>query len=93
MPIESAILAFAAIVGWAYMFVFLMAFQLTGPFVVMIYQMLVTDILRFCIIYAIFLIGFSQAFFILFGYHGMNQNDYHSFYTEFILCIVFLYMI
>lgn len=91
-PIETAVLAFAAVVGWVYMLFFLMAFELTGPFVVMIYQMLVTDVLRFCIIYAVFLVGFSQAFFILFGYNGMNQNNYHLFHIEFILCIVF-YMI
>jgi len=47
-----------------------MAFRLTGPFVVMIYEMLFNDVLRFFIIYMVFLAGFSQAFFILFDNNG-----------------------
>ena len=42
---------------------FVMAFRLTGPFVVMIYEMLFNDVLRFFIIYGVFLAAFSQAFF------------------------------
>jgi hypothetical protein len=52
------------------MFFFVMAFQLTGPFVFMIYEMLVNDVLRFCVIYMVFLAGFSQAFFVLFNNNG-----------------------
>lgn len=37
---------------------------------VMIYEMLFNDVLRFFIIYGVFLAGFSQAFFILFDYNG-----------------------
>jgi hypothetical protein len=47
-----------------------MAFQLTGPFVFMIYEMLLNDVLRFCAIYMVFLAGFSQAFFVLFNNKG-----------------------
>ncbi|CAF1503535.1 unnamed protein product [Adineta ricciae] len=54
------------------MLFFIMALQLTGPFVFMIYKMLSKDILRFCIIYIVFLIGFSQAFFILLNYNGLS---------------------
>ena len=32
-----------------------------GPFVVMIYEMILVDVLRFVLIYVIFLIGFSQG--------------------------------
>lgn len=52
------------------MLFFVMAFRFTGPFVVMIYQMLFNDILRFCIIYLVFLVGFSQAFFVLHNNDG-----------------------
>ncbi len=65
MPAQSAMLALASIAGWTYMLFFLMAFRLTGPFVVMIHQMLFNDVLRFVIIYSVFLAGFSQAFFVL----------------------------
>ncbi|CAF4180911.1 unnamed protein product [Rotaria socialis] len=60
------------VIGWGYMLFFVMAFQLTGPFVVMIYEMLFNDVLRFCIIYMVFLVGFSQAFFILFNNNGFS---------------------
>lgn len=67
---ETAMLAIASIIGWGYMLFFVMAFRLTGPFVVMIYEMLFNDVLRFFIIYVVFLAGFSQAFFILFDNNG-----------------------
>ncbi|CAF1036236.1 unnamed protein product [Rotaria magnacalcarata] len=69
---QSAVLALAAIIGWGYMLFFVMAFRLTGPFVVMIYEMLFNDVLRFFIIYAVFLVGFSQAFFVLFDNNGFS---------------------
>jgi len=67
---QQAILAIASIIGWGYMLFFVMAFRLTGPFVVMIYAMLFNDVLRFFIIYVVFLAGFSQAFFVLFDNNG-----------------------
>ena len=72
MRAETAALAFASIVGWGYMLFFVMAFRLTGPFVVMIYEMLFNDVLRFCVIYVVFLAGFSQTFFVLFEQNGKN---------------------
>jgi len=41
-------------------------FKTVGPFVVMIYRMITGDLLRFVIIYLVFVMGFSQAFFIIF---------------------------
>lgn len=71
---QTAVLAIASIVGWGYMLFFVMAFRLTGPFVVMIYEMLFNDVLRFFIIYIVFLTGFSQAFFILFNNNGKRER-------------------
>ncbi|CAF1156051.1 unnamed protein product [Adineta steineri] len=68
----TIVLALVSIIGWVYMLFFAMAFKLTGPFVFMIYKMLLNDVLRFCIIYIVFLIGFSQAFFVLFNYNGFS---------------------
>ncbi|CAF0946381.1 unnamed protein product, partial [Didymodactylos carnosus] len=67
-----AFLAMASIAGWGYMLFFVMAFRLTGPFIVMISEMLCNDVLRFCIIYMVFLAGFSQAFFVLFNFNGFS---------------------
>ena len=41
-------------------------FKLTGPFVSMIYRMLANDLIKFCSIYFIFVMGFSQAYYIIF---------------------------
>ena len=70
VEMETIVLAFASLLGWAYMLFFTMPFRFTGPFVIMIYKMLFNDVLRFCIIYLIFLLGFSQSFFILFRNDG-----------------------
>lgn len=65
-PAQSAVLALASLAGWSYLFFFLLAWRLTGPMVVMIHQMLTNDVLRFCLIYLVFLMGFAQSFFVLF---------------------------
>lgn len=70
----TVILAFASLLGWTYMFCFIMPFRFTGPFLIMIYKMLFTDVLRFCVIYMIFLAGFSQSFFVLFDENGMPNR-------------------
>jgi len=75
IPNDAILLAFASLLGWAYMFFFIMPFRFTGPFVIMIYKMLFNDVLRFCIIYMIFLAGFSQAFFILFHEDGKKRKE------------------
>ncbi|XP_035674128.1 transient receptor potential cation channel subfamily V member 5-like [Branchiostoma floridae] len=49
-----------------YFLFFFRGFKLVGPFVVMIYKMLKGDILRFLIIYAVFVMAFSQVMFVLF---------------------------
>ena len=41
-------------------------FRSTGPFVIMIYTMIRGDLLRFCLIFFVFMAGFSQALHVLF---------------------------
>lgn len=38
-PAERAVMALASLTAWTYVFFFLLAFRITGPMVVMIYQM------------------------------------------------------
>lgn len=59
-----------AMFAWSYMLWFLLGFRLTGPFVVMIYKMLIGDVLPFSIVMTIFLFGFSQAFYVTFEKSG-----------------------
>ena len=77
MQNDAVILAFASLLGWGYMFFFIMPFRFTGPFVIMIYKMLFNDVLRFLMIYTIFLAGFSQSFFILFNENSNYKSRFH----------------
>ncbi|XP_025837236.1 transient receptor potential cation channel subfamily V member 5 [Agrilus planipennis] len=49
-----------------YFLFFCRGFKTVGPFVVMIYRMVMGDLLRFATIYMVFVMGFSQAFYIIF---------------------------
>jgi len=57
--------ALACAVSWIYTLSLLLGFNLTGPFVIMIYKMLSSDVARFIIIYLIILVGYSVAIFAL----------------------------
>ena len=61
--IEEAFLVFAVPGSWFYLIFFCGAIKLTGPFVTMIYAMVMGDMFTFSIIYIIFLFGFTQAFY------------------------------
>ena len=49
-----------------YCLFFCRGFKTTGPFVTMIYRMIANDLLRFALIYLIFVLGFSQSYFVIF---------------------------
>ncbi|PNF32727.1 hypothetical protein B7P43_G11586 [Cryptotermes secundus] len=77
---EEAILVFALPGSWFLLMFFAGAIRLTGPFVTMVYSMLVGDMLTFGIIYSIVLFGFSQSFYFLYkGYPGVKTSLYHSY--------------
>ena len=61
--VEEALLVFAVPGSWFYLIFFCGAIKLTGPFVTMIYAMVMGDMFTFSIIYIIFLFGFTQAFY------------------------------
>ena len=42
-------------------FFYYRGFKLTGPFVIMIYRMLAADLLKFGVMYSIFIMGFAQC--------------------------------
>ncbi|XP_050521894.1 transient receptor potential cation channel subfamily V member 5 isoform X2 [Daktulosphaira vitifoliae] len=49
-----------------YFLFFCRGFKTVGPFVVMIYRMIMGDLLRFVSIYMVFVMGFSQAYYVIF---------------------------
>ncbi|XP_035213588.1 transient receptor potential cation channel subfamily V member 5-like, partial [Stegodyphus dumicola] len=50
----------------AYFLFFCRGFKIVGPFVVMIYKMILTDLLCFVTIYLVFVLGFAQAYYVIF---------------------------
>lgn len=58
--------AAAATIGWSSLMYFARGFRLTGPFVLIMYKIIVGDLLKFLSIYLLVLLGFSQAFYTLF---------------------------
>jgi len=82
-PYEDALLSLASVLAWMYMLFFFLGFRLTGPFVVMIYEMLIADFRRFGTIFVIFLFGFSEAFYIIF-----NESGFYAFLARIKACFV-----
>ncbi|XP_058065420.1 transient receptor potential cation channel subfamily V member 5 [Anopheles bellator] len=59
-----------------YFLFFCRGFKTVGPFVVMIYRMVMGDLLRFVVIYLVFVMGFSQAYYIVFlSYKPEEDGD------------------
>ncbi|XP_071441164.1 transient receptor potential cation channel subfamily V member 5 [Hetaerina americana] len=59
-----------------YFLFFCRGFKTVGPFVVMIYRMVMGDLLRFVSIYLMFVMGFSQAYYIIFlSYDNPNTPE------------------
>ena len=71
---SEACCGIASITGWAHLLFFLLVYKDTGPFIVMLQQMLANDIKRFIMVYFVFLVGFAQAFFI-FGMSGVHSDS------------------
>eukprot|EP01126_Amoeba_proteus_P057551 TRINITY_DN7331_c0_g1_i6.p1 TRINITY_DN7331_c0_g1~~TRINITY_DN7331_c0_g1_i6.p1 ORF type:complete len:324 (-),score=79.26 TRINITY_DN7331_c0_g1_i6:199-1170(-) len=83
--LEDCVLTISVIVGWCYLFFFLLGFQLTGPLVIMVSRMLFTDVVRFLLVYMVLLGSFSQAFFVLFNEVGPVDFMYRTKETFMIL--------
>ncbi len=64
--VEDVFVILAIPCGWMHLLFYARVATLTGPFVVMIYKMLIGDILIFSTIFSVFLIGFSLGFYYLY---------------------------
>jgi hypothetical protein len=67
---EDIPVAIGSLVAWMYLLFFLLGFRLTGPFIVMLYRMLVLDVSRFSVLVIVFFLGFSQALYVIFDDDG-----------------------
>ncbi|EYB95017.1 hypothetical protein Y032_0164g3518 [Ancylostoma ceylanicum] len=52
--------------------------KFVGPFVLMVYKIIVGDMLRFLLIYSVFILGFAQAFYVIFHSCEMAETDYRK---------------
>ena len=71
--------------GFYFLF-FCRGIKLVGPMVTMIYRMMMQDLARFGTVFAIFVMGFSQAFYIIFlsfkGDDDCDPNDDQECYVS-----------
>jgi len=63
--VAAFFLSLAVLFAWSYALSLLLGFELTGPFVIMIWKMITTDVARFLSIYMILLGGYGVAFYAL----------------------------
>ncbi|GMR60506.1 hypothetical protein PMAYCL1PPCAC_30701, partial [Pristionchus mayeri] len=75
--IENYIICYAVVISTIHFLFFCRAIKFIGPFVLMIYTIIATDLRRFMMIYAIFLMGFSQAFYMIFFSCEVAVREYN----------------
>uniref|UniRef100_A0A0N5C9Q3 ANK_REP_REGION domain-containing protein n=1 Tax=Strongyloides papillosus TaxID=174720 RepID=A0A0N5C9Q3_STREA len=66
VQIENILAIIAAFLSTTNFLFYCRGLKFVGPFVIMVYKIIIGDMFRFLLIYLIFLVSFSQAFFILF---------------------------
>ncbi|KAF1749111.1 hypothetical protein GCK72_025578 [Caenorhabditis remanei] len=66
LVIENFIVIGIVIMSTFHFLFYCRSLKFVGPFVLMVYKIIVRDMLRFLLIYSFFLMGFAQAFFVIF---------------------------
>ncbi|XP_062873854.1 transient receptor potential cation channel subfamily V member 4 [Trichomycterus rosablanca] len=73
-----AVMVFALVLGWMNMLYFTRGFKLTGTYSIMIQKILIKDLLRFLLVYFLFMIGYASALVTLLNVCPSNATDVRS---------------
>ncbi|KAH7718990.1 OCR-2 protein [Aphelenchoides avenae] len=65
--VDNMISMFCVIMTTTHFLFYFRALRFVGPFILMVYKIIAQDMARFMLIYGIFVMGFSQAFFVIFN--------------------------
>ena len=70
LPGQVVARSLAGLMAYVYMLFFFLGFRLTGPFIVIVGRMASVDLVRFFLLFSVFLFGYSHAFYVLFEDEG-----------------------
>jgi len=68
----------AGLFVWGYTLSLLLGFQKTGPFVIMVYKMIVSDVFRFLVIYLVILMGYTCAMYAVAPSPEWGADEYNT---------------
>jgi len=80
--LEDILGAAACIMAWLFLLTYFRAVRLTGPFVVMIGKMFSGDLWKFILLYLVYLIGYTQAFYLLFRKPSDEKNTAYDLFRS-----------